>query len=247
MRGTTRTVAVAGISAAALLAAGCGGGDRQRRHQLQRRGQDRRRCHGPRVQPREPPGPGQHDRDLWWQRARRRHGQARPVQRRDRCSRERHRGVDRDHGQPELHRQAQEGLQVPRRHRGQGEELRRRLELRRLRPERPARLATSSSPSRATPTCSPRTRTATSPQKAPQAQGQEADRSRGRGRLHLHDQDRPRRSRTFPSASATRPSRRCPDAFFADPKAFGEKPIGAGPFKFDSWTKNTEIKLSQVR
>ncbi len=36
-----------------------------------------------------------------------------------------------------------------------------------------------------------------------------------------------------------------PDSFFTDPKAFGEKPIGAGPFKFDSWTKNTEIKLSK--
>ncbi len=36
-----------------------------------------------------------------------------------------------------------------------------------------------------------------------------------------------------------------PDSFNADPKAYGEKPIGAGPFKFDSWTKNTEIKLSK--
>lgn len=36
-----------------------------------------------------------------------------------------------------------------------------------------------------------------------------------------------------------------PDSYFADPKAYGEKPIGAGPFKFDSWTKNTEIKLSK--
>jgi oligopeptide transport system substrate-binding protein len=36
-----------------------------------------------------------------------------------------------------------------------------------------------------------------------------------------------------------------PDAFFKDPKAYGEKPIGAGPFKVDSWTKNTEIKLSK--
>ncbi len=36
-----------------------------------------------------------------------------------------------------------------------------------------------------------------------------------------------------------------PDTFFNDPKAYGEKPIGAGPFKFDSWTKNTEIKLSK--
>ncbi len=36
-----------------------------------------------------------------------------------------------------------------------------------------------------------------------------------------------------------------PDSFFADPKAYGEKPVGAGPFKLDSWTKNTEIKLSK--
>ncbi|KRF27702.1 ABC transporter substrate-binding protein [Phycicoccus sp. Soil802] len=36
-----------------------------------------------------------------------------------------------------------------------------------------------------------------------------------------------------------------PDSFFNDPKAFGEKPIGAGPYKFDSWTKNTEIKISK--
>src|SRR6478609_932959 len=36
-----------------------------------------------------------------------------------------------------------------------------------------------------------------------------------------------------------------PDSFFADPAAYGEKPVGAGPFKLDSWTKNTEIKLSK--
>lgn len=36
-----------------------------------------------------------------------------------------------------------------------------------------------------------------------------------------------------------------PDSFFADPKAYGEKPVGAGPFKFDAWTKNTEIKVSK--
>lgn len=36
-----------------------------------------------------------------------------------------------------------------------------------------------------------------------------------------------------------------PDAFFADPKAFGDKPIAAGPYKLDSWTKNAEIKLSK--
>jgi oligopeptide transport system substrate-binding protein len=36
-----------------------------------------------------------------------------------------------------------------------------------------------------------------------------------------------------------------PDSFFKDPKAYGDKPVGAGPYKLDSWTKNTEIKLSK--
>jgi oligopeptide transport system substrate-binding protein len=38
-----------------------------------------------------------------------------------------------------------------------------------------------------------------------------------------------------------------PDSFFSDPKAFGEHPIGAGPFSFVSWTKNTEIKLAKFK
>jgi oligopeptide transport system substrate-binding protein len=36
-----------------------------------------------------------------------------------------------------------------------------------------------------------------------------------------------------------------PDAFFSDPKTFGDKPIAAGPYKLDEWTKNAEIKLSK--
>jgi oligopeptide transport system substrate-binding protein len=36
-----------------------------------------------------------------------------------------------------------------------------------------------------------------------------------------------------------------PDAFFKDPKAFGDKPIGSGPFKLDSWTKQQSIVLSK--
>ncbi|MCM3555198.1 ABC transporter substrate-binding protein [Janibacter melonis] len=36
-----------------------------------------------------------------------------------------------------------------------------------------------------------------------------------------------------------------PDAFFDDPKAFGEKPIAAGPYKLDSWEKNKSIVLSK--
>ncbi|WP_392542834.1 ABC transporter substrate-binding protein [Oryzobacter telluris] len=36
-----------------------------------------------------------------------------------------------------------------------------------------------------------------------------------------------------------------PDVFFTDPKAFGDKPIGTGPFKLDSWTKEQSIVLSK--
>lgn len=36
-----------------------------------------------------------------------------------------------------------------------------------------------------------------------------------------------------------------PDAFFDDPEAFGDKPIAAGPYKLDSWEKNQAITLSK--
>ena len=36
-----------------------------------------------------------------------------------------------------------------------------------------------------------------------------------------------------------------PAAFFTDPKAFGDKPIGSGPYKLDSWTKEQAIVLSK--
>jgi oligopeptide transport system substrate-binding protein len=35
-----------------------------------------------------------------------------------------------------------------------------------------------------------------------------------------------------------------PDSFYANPKAYGEKPVGNGPFKFVSWTHNKEIRLT---
>ncbi|MCI1217568.1 peptide ABC transporter substrate-binding protein [Bifidobacterium crudilactis] len=34
-----------------------------------------------------------------------------------------------------------------------------------------------------------------------------------------------------------------PESFFKDPKAFGEKPVGNGQYKFESWTHNQSIKL----
>jgi oligopeptide transport system substrate-binding protein len=36
-----------------------------------------------------------------------------------------------------------------------------------------------------------------------------------------------------------------PESFFKDPKAFGEKPVGSGPYKLDSWTKNQSIVVSK--
>ncbi|PSL01828.1 oligopeptide transport system substrate-binding protein [Haloactinopolyspora alba] len=36
-----------------------------------------------------------------------------------------------------------------------------------------------------------------------------------------------------------------PEVFFEDPEAFGDAPVGSGPFKFDSWEKNRSIKISK--
>lgn len=36
-----------------------------------------------------------------------------------------------------------------------------------------------------------------------------------------------------------------PKAFFKDPKAFGEAPIGNGPFQFESWDKKVSIKIKR--
>ena len=38
-----------------------------------------------------------------------------------------------------------------------------------------------------------------------------------------------------------------PDSFFSDPKAYGEKPIGAGPFKFDMLDQEHRDQAQQVR
>ncbi|OIV37354.1 peptide ABC transporter substrate-binding protein [Mangrovactinospora gilvigrisea] len=36
-----------------------------------------------------------------------------------------------------------------------------------------------------------------------------------------------------------------PKAFFKDPKAYGQKPVGNGPYKFDSWTHNNQIVVKK--
>ena len=77
-----------------------------------------------------------------------------------------------------------------------------------------------------------------------EAEGRQAHRPEGRRRPHLHHQDH-REGLEPPGPSGLHRLLPLPDAFFKDPKAYGEKPIGAGPYKVDSWTKNTEIKLSK--
>ena len=86
--------------------------------------------------PENPLIPGNTGRGLWRRHRRRHDVEAGGVQHRERRARERHRRVDRDQRQQDLHGQA-EAVQVPRRHRSQGQELRRRLELHRLRTQRP--------------------------------------------------------------------------------------------------------------
>ncbi|TDD64047.1 ABC transporter substrate-binding protein [Jiangella aurantiaca] len=35
-----------------------------------------------------------------------------------------------------------------------------------------------------------------------------------------------------------------PESFYEDPEAFGQHPIGTGPFQFDSWEPNIDVRLS---
>ena len=147
--------------------------------------------------------------------------------------------------QQELHRQAEAGLQVPGRHRRQGQELRRRLELHRVRPERPGLNTYFFSPIEGyadvqcgpTPTARPTARA--------DAEGREDVRPEGRRRHHLHHQDHRARSPTSRCGSATRRSRRCPTRSSRTRRPSRTKPIGAGPFKVDRATPTTEIVLSK--
>lgn len=50
-------------------------------------------------------------------------------------------------------------------------------------------------------------------------------------------------SSTFPIQIGISAFAPMPEAFFKDPKAFGEKPISNGPYKFDSWEHNKFIKM----
>ena len=70
MRGTTRTVAmVAGISSVALLAAACGGGNSSDDPSSSAGGKTGGAVTVRGCNPQNPLDPGQHQRDLWWQRA----------------------------------------------------------------------------------------------------------------------------------------------------------------------------------
>ena len=189
MRGTTRTVAVAALSAVALLAAGCGSGDSDDTATTAAGGKTGGEITVRGCNPAEPARPEQHHGDLRWQRHRRGLRQARPLRPRDCRAQARHRRVDRDDRQPELHGEAEAGLQVPRRHRGHLQELRRRVELRGLRPERAVqRLLHGADRGLRRPPVR-RHHEPRRPVRGLHPEGQGDDRPQGRRRQHLHHQD----------------------------------------------------------
>ena len=130
MRGTTRTVAtVAGISAAALLSAACGGGNSGEAASTTAAGKTGGSITVRGCNPQNPLVPGNTNETcggnvLDASTAKLVHYNPETAAPENDIAE----SIETD-GQPELHRQAQEGLQVPGRHRGQGQELRRRLEL----------------------------------------------------------------------------------------------------------------------
>ena len=234
MRGTTRTVAVAAMSAVALLAAGCGSRDDDGgSSETTAAGSTGGEIVVNGCTPENPLIAGNTSETCGGNILDTDHGEARPLQRRGRRARERHRRVHRDRGQPDLHGQAQAGLHVLRRHRGQGQELRRRVELHRVRPERPGRRLLLR-PDRGLRRGQRRGRHHRGACPASRSSTTTPSRSRP-----------PSRSRTSRSVWATPPSRRSPTSFFEDPEAFGKAPVGAGPFMFDSWTEGQSIVVKK--
>ena len=143
-----------------------------------------------------------------------------------------HRRVDRDQGQPDLHGETQAGLQVPRWNRGQGQELRRCLELERVRPEwQSKRLFLRTVAGYDDLQCG------TDSKGNADCEGKPAKAKEMTGLKVVDDH-------TFTIKTTDKVSNLpvrlgytafapLPDSFFSDPKAYGEKPIGAGP---SSWT-----------
>ena len=50
---------------------------------------------------------------------------------------------------------------------------------------------------------------------------------------------------TFPTMLGYTAYMPLPASFYKDPKAFGEKPVGDGPYKVDSWDHNKSIRISR--
>jgi oligopeptide transport system substrate-binding protein len=134
MRGTTRTVAVAAMSAVALLAAGCGSGDSEPEATTEAKTGGEITVRG--CNPENPLVPATPTRPAVATSSTR--SLAKLVHYNSETPSPR--WTSRSRSRPRTTRtspSSSRGLQVPRRHRGQGQELRRRVELRRVRPERP--------------------------------------------------------------------------------------------------------------
>ena len=208
MRGRARAVLAVGITSVAMLAAACGGGG-ETPPATGEGGQTGGEIVITRLHAGEPVGPGQHQRDLWRQRDRRVHRQAGALQHRDRCSRDGHRREHRDHGQPELHGQAQAGYKFQ-----DGTDVKAKnfvdaWNYTAYGPNGQAgRYFFDPIEGYADLQCGADARRVRLQGQGPEGQGD--DRSEGRRRHHLHHQDHRARSPTCPCGSATRRSRRCP-------------------------------------
>ena len=246
MRGTTRTVAVAALSAVALLAAGCGSGDSDDTATSAAGAKTGGEITVRGLQPGEPARPEQHHRDLWWQRHRRRSSPSsstttprRPAPKNDIA--ESIETTDNQNFTVKL----KQGYKF---HDGTEVKAKNFVDAWNYAAYGPNAQCSGYfiepiegfADLQCAGTANP-----DDPCEGYTPKAKETDRPEGRRRLHLHHQDHreglepPRASRLLGLRAAARTS------FFTDPKAFGDKPIGAGPFKLDSWTKEQSIVLSK--
>ena len=248
MRGRTGGMALAAITSIVLVASACGGGGSEPQPGTSQAGAQGGEIAIPKLYPAEPADPGEHQRGLW-----RRimldaiDCEAGALQRRHGRPRVGHRPVDRDQGQPDTSRssssRATSSTTAPR-----------------------SRPRTSSMPGTGTRTA--RTAILNAYFFEPVAGYDDLQcgtDSKGNADCEgkpakAKDDDAVSRSSTTTPSPSRPPSKvsnlpvrlgytafaPLPDSFFTDPKAFGEKPIGAGPFKLDSKT-DTEMVVLEVR
>ena len=240
MRGRTGGIAAAAHGARSGGAA-CGGGGGSQPGAGDEPGWGHgRRGLGSRLHPAEPADPRQHQRGLRRQLVGRHDGEAGPLQRRYRGARATTSPSPSRPRTTRTSRSSSSRLQVPRRHRGQGQELRRRLELHRVRPERPAGtlLLRARSHGYADVQCPDGDDCKAA------AEVQDHERAQGRRRPHLHHQDHRARCRTCRCGWATPRSRRCRTR--SSPTRRPTRRSRSGPVR-SSWTASHRHRVRGLR